>query len=183
MPKTLKDSTRLRPFATAQKVKRACSTRRRCAWRLSSRRRGTGGLYSLYDTYKEKGLVVVGIHTPEFAFEKSTSRLPAHSDTKFGRRLSHRARLAAAIFATAEHSSAALRWHQVVTTRWCSTVTRSYRPTRCDFHCPRARGRARIGRDAPWFRIEARVKCQNNIFIADTRSRPSPSATAARSGE
>src|SRR5258708_4441066 len=26
----------------------------------------------LYDTYKDRGLVVVGIHTTEFAFEKST---------------------------------------------------------------------------------------------------------------
>lgn len=26
----------------------------------------------LYDTYKDKGLVVVGVHTPEFAFEKET---------------------------------------------------------------------------------------------------------------
>jgi NTE family protein len=64
-----------------------------------------------------------------------------------------------------------------------ASEVRSYRPTRCDFHCPRARGRARIGRDAPRFKIEARVKCQNNIFIADTRSRPTPSVTAARSGE
>lgn len=31
----------------------------------------------LYDTYKDKGLVVVGIHTPEFAFEKSTDAVRA----------------------------------------------------------------------------------------------------------
>ena len=31
----------------------------------------------LYDTYKDKGLVVVGIHTPEFAFEKSTDAVLA----------------------------------------------------------------------------------------------------------
>jgi thiol-disulfide isomerase/thioredoxin len=31
----------------------------------------------LYDTYKDKGLVVVGVHTPEFPFEKSTSNLQA----------------------------------------------------------------------------------------------------------
>jgi thiol-disulfide isomerase/thioredoxin len=31
----------------------------------------------LYDTYKDKGLVVVGIHTPEFAFEKSTNAVRA----------------------------------------------------------------------------------------------------------
>lgn len=28
-----------------------------------------------YDTYKDKGLVVVGVHTPEFAFEKETSNV------------------------------------------------------------------------------------------------------------
>ncbi len=31
----------------------------------------------LYDTYKDKGLVVVGVHTPEFPFEKSTGNLQA----------------------------------------------------------------------------------------------------------
>jgi thiol-disulfide isomerase/thioredoxin len=31
----------------------------------------------LYDMYKTKGLVVVGIHTPEFPFEKSTANLQA----------------------------------------------------------------------------------------------------------
>ena len=30
---------------------------------------------SLYDTYKDRGLVVVGIHTPEFPFEKVTSNV------------------------------------------------------------------------------------------------------------
>jgi thiol-disulfide isomerase/thioredoxin len=29
----------------------------------------------LYDTYKDRGLVVVGIHTPEFPFEKVTSNV------------------------------------------------------------------------------------------------------------
>ena len=29
----------------------------------------------LYDTYKDRGLVVVGIHTPEFPFEKATSNV------------------------------------------------------------------------------------------------------------
>lgn len=29
----------------------------------------------LYDTYKDKGLVVVGVHTPEFPFEKDTSNV------------------------------------------------------------------------------------------------------------
>lgn len=29
----------------------------------------------LYDTYKDKGLVVVGVHTPEFAFEKDTGNV------------------------------------------------------------------------------------------------------------
>jgi thiol-disulfide isomerase/thioredoxin len=31
----------------------------------------------LYNTYKDKGLVVVGIHTPEFPFEKSTEAVEA----------------------------------------------------------------------------------------------------------
>jgi thiol-disulfide isomerase/thioredoxin len=31
----------------------------------------------LYDIYKDKGLVVVGIHTPEFPFEKATSNVQA----------------------------------------------------------------------------------------------------------
>jgi thiol-disulfide isomerase/thioredoxin len=31
----------------------------------------------LYDTYKDKGLVVIGIHTPEFPFEKSTGNVQA----------------------------------------------------------------------------------------------------------
>jgi len=31
----------------------------------------------LYDTYKDKGLVVVGVHAPEFPFEKSTSNVEA----------------------------------------------------------------------------------------------------------
>jgi thiol-disulfide isomerase/thioredoxin len=31
----------------------------------------------LYDTYKDKGLIVIGIHTPEFAFEKSTDAVQA----------------------------------------------------------------------------------------------------------
>ncbi len=31
----------------------------------------------LYDTYKDKGLVVVGIHTPEFPFERSPSNVQA----------------------------------------------------------------------------------------------------------
>jgi thiol-disulfide isomerase/thioredoxin len=31
----------------------------------------------LYDTYKDKGLVIVGIHTPEFPFEKATSNVQA----------------------------------------------------------------------------------------------------------
>ena len=31
----------------------------------------------LYDTYKDKGLIVVGIHTPEFGFEKSTDAVQA----------------------------------------------------------------------------------------------------------
>ena len=31
----------------------------------------------LYDTYKDKGLVVVGIHTPEFPFEKSAGNVQA----------------------------------------------------------------------------------------------------------
>ncbi len=31
----------------------------------------------LYDTYKDRGLVVVGIHTPEFPFEKSTDAVKA----------------------------------------------------------------------------------------------------------
>jgi thiol-disulfide isomerase/thioredoxin len=31
----------------------------------------------LYDTYKDKGLVVVGVHTPEFPFEKSTGNVQA----------------------------------------------------------------------------------------------------------
>jgi glutathione peroxidase-family protein len=29
----------------------------------------------LYDTYKDRGLVVVGVHTPEFPFEKVTSNV------------------------------------------------------------------------------------------------------------
>jgi thiol-disulfide isomerase/thioredoxin len=31
----------------------------------------------LYDTYKDKGLIVIGVHTPEFAFEKSTDAVQA----------------------------------------------------------------------------------------------------------
>jgi len=31
----------------------------------------------LYDTYKDKGLVVVGIHTPEFPFERSAGNVQA----------------------------------------------------------------------------------------------------------
>ena len=31
----------------------------------------------LYDTYKDKGLIVVGVHTPEFPFEKSTDTVQA----------------------------------------------------------------------------------------------------------
>jgi thiol-disulfide isomerase/thioredoxin len=31
----------------------------------------------LYDTYKDKGLIVVGVHTPEFPFEKSTDNMQA----------------------------------------------------------------------------------------------------------
>jgi thiol-disulfide isomerase/thioredoxin len=31
----------------------------------------------LYHTYKDKGLVIVGIHTPEFPFEKATSNVQA----------------------------------------------------------------------------------------------------------
>jgi len=31
----------------------------------------------LYDTYKDKGFVVVGVHTPEFPFEKSIGNLQA----------------------------------------------------------------------------------------------------------
>jgi thiol-disulfide isomerase/thioredoxin len=31
----------------------------------------------LYDTYKNKGLVVIGIHTPEFPFERSASNVQA----------------------------------------------------------------------------------------------------------
>lgn len=31
----------------------------------------------LYDTYKDKGFVVVGVHTPEFPFEKSTDNVQA----------------------------------------------------------------------------------------------------------
>jgi thiol-disulfide isomerase/thioredoxin len=31
----------------------------------------------LYDTYKDKGLIVVGVHTPEFPFEKSTDNVQA----------------------------------------------------------------------------------------------------------
>ncbi|AGW94057.1 MULTISPECIES: thioredoxin family protein [Cupriavidus] len=30
-----------------------------------------------YDKYRDKGLVVVGVHTPEFAFEKSTANVQA----------------------------------------------------------------------------------------------------------
>ena len=33
----------------------------------------------LYDTYKDKGFVVVGVHTPEFPFEKSIGNLQAPS--------------------------------------------------------------------------------------------------------
>jgi thiol-disulfide isomerase/thioredoxin len=32
-------------------------------------------LRTWYDTYKDKGLVVIGVHTPEFEFEKSTSNV------------------------------------------------------------------------------------------------------------
>src|SRR5262249_24558555 len=32
---------------------------------------------TLYETYKDKGLAVVGIHTPEFPFERSASNVPA----------------------------------------------------------------------------------------------------------
>ena len=31
----------------------------------------------LYETYKDKGLVVVGVHTPEFPFERSASNVQA----------------------------------------------------------------------------------------------------------
>jgi thiol-disulfide isomerase/thioredoxin len=31
----------------------------------------------LYDMYKDKGLIVVGVHTPEFPFEKSTGNVQA----------------------------------------------------------------------------------------------------------
>jgi thiol-disulfide isomerase/thioredoxin len=31
----------------------------------------------LYDTYKDKGFIVVGVHTPEFPFEKSTDNVQA----------------------------------------------------------------------------------------------------------
>jgi thiol-disulfide isomerase/thioredoxin len=31
----------------------------------------------LYDTYKDKGFIVVGVHTPEFPFEKSTNNVQA----------------------------------------------------------------------------------------------------------
>src|SRR5271168_4014551 len=31
----------------------------------------------LYDTYEDKGFIVVGIHTPEFPFEKSTDNVQA----------------------------------------------------------------------------------------------------------
>ena len=31
----------------------------------------------LYDTYKDKGFLVVGVHTPEFPFEKSTGNVQA----------------------------------------------------------------------------------------------------------
>ena len=31
----------------------------------------------LYDTYKDKGFIVVGVHTPEFSFEKSTNNVQA----------------------------------------------------------------------------------------------------------
>jgi thiol-disulfide isomerase/thioredoxin len=31
----------------------------------------------LYDTYKDKGFIVVGVHTPEFPFEKSTDNVRA----------------------------------------------------------------------------------------------------------
>ena len=30
---------------------------------------------SLYDKYKSRGLVIIGVHTPEFAFEKSTGNV------------------------------------------------------------------------------------------------------------
>ncbi len=36
-----------------------------------------------YDTYKEKGFVVVGVHTPEFAFEKKTENV-AEAVSRFG---------------------------------------------------------------------------------------------------
>ena len=31
----------------------------------------------LYDTYKDQGFIVVGVHTPEFPFEKSTENVQA----------------------------------------------------------------------------------------------------------
>jgi hypothetical protein len=31
----------------------------------------------LYETYKDKGLVVVGVHTPEFPFERSAGNVQA----------------------------------------------------------------------------------------------------------
>ena len=31
----------------------------------------------LYDVYRDKGFVVVGVHTPEFPFERSTSNVEA----------------------------------------------------------------------------------------------------------
>jgi hypothetical protein len=55
----------------------------RSCWSIS----GTYGCYNcvntlphvtrLYDTYRDKGLVVVGIHTPEFPFEKCLGNLQA----------------------------------------------------------------------------------------------------------
>ena len=35
------------------------------------------GLQSLYAKYKDRGLVVVGVHTPEFPFERSASNVQA----------------------------------------------------------------------------------------------------------
>ena len=44
----------------------------------------------LYDTYKERGLVVVGVHTPEFPFEKVTGNV--HRDQAPWHQVSGRAR-------------------------------------------------------------------------------------------
>jgi hypothetical protein len=64
------------------------------------------------------------------------------------RRLSHWARLAAAIFATAElerGTALASGGNDALVLNGIPILS----PYAVDFHCPRARGRARIGRDAP----------------------------------